>query len=324
MERPSYPPNRPHAPRRRAMTLIELLVVVSVIGLLIALLLPAVQSAREAARRAQCANNLKQLGLALHNYEAAEGSFPSKEYTSAQSRMLPYLEQAPLYDAINFDRCHLADTDEWGSNETAYQTKVATFLCPSDEIDPVRDAGINYPGNYGVGFDDGSNPKDNGLIRRRFGDTVRIASITDGTSNTAAFAEWCLGRYQSGRDPLRTVFSAPVARSARNDFDRFSEACRHIDRRNAELYPTSKGDNWLEPAPGRTLYNHTLPVNGNSCKSAVAFAMAAWTAGSEHPGGAHVAFADGHVNFVRRGVETAVWHALGSRDGGEVASLANR
>jgi prepilin-type N-terminal cleavage/methylation domain-containing protein/prepilin-type processing-associated H-X9-DG protein len=133
-------------PRRGGFTLIELLVVISIIGVLIALLLPAVQAAREAARRSQCTNNLKQLGLAVHNYESSYGSFPlagqgslyppaiaipDTQYvdgTGAHARALQFLEQGTVWNSINFelDYNHLS-----GSNYTAYTTVVATFLCPS-------------------------------------------------------------------------------------------------------------------------------------------------------------------------------------------------
>jgi prepilin-type N-terminal cleavage/methylation domain-containing protein/prepilin-type processing-associated H-X9-DG protein len=148
--------------RRRGFTLIELLVVIAIIGVLIALLLPAVQSAREAARRAQCTNNLKQIGLAVHNYLSANDSVPplmiiyspvgtrnTAQAFSPQARMLPYLEQASMYNAINFDVGprwgsgdgnivnsmfgSTADCDVWGLiNATATANQITSFLCPSD------------------------------------------------------------------------------------------------------------------------------------------------------------------------------------------------
>jgi prepilin-type N-terminal cleavage/methylation domain-containing protein len=144
--------------RRRGFTLIELLVVIAIIAVLIALLLPAVQSAREAARRIQCVNNLKQIGLALHNYHTGNDTFPlgaslnmyytfayyAKQNWSAQALMLPQLEQLPVYNSINF--YFGVDTAGTGSNSslvnsTAMYTKVAAFLCPSDPA-----SGGGWPG----------------------------------------------------------------------------------------------------------------------------------------------------------------------------------
>ena len=130
---------------RKGFTLIELLVVIAIIAVLIALLLPAVQAAREAARRAQCSNNLKQLGVALHNYHSAVGSFPmgsaiaysdpgvqtSWGTWSAQSLMLPYLEQTPVYNSINFDWTNWYDVGA-PINSTAWNMNVLSFYCPSD------------------------------------------------------------------------------------------------------------------------------------------------------------------------------------------------
>ncbi len=141
--------------RRSGFTLIELLVVIAIIAVLIALLLPAVQAAREAARRSQCTNNLKQIGLALHNYENSVGAFPPAGkltyYASSPAnsqfvdgvgvlpRLLSYLEAMPTYDAINFslDYNHLS-----GANFTGYSTVVSGFLCPSANREPAggRDA----------------------------------------------------------------------------------------------------------------------------------------------------------------------------------------
>ncbi len=137
------PESRRDAPSR-GFTLIELLVVIAIIGVLIALLLPAVQSAREAARRSQCTNNLKQIGLALHNYENSNGAFPpagkstyyafsppNSQFVNGVGllpRLLAFLEQVPTYNAINFslDYNHLS-----GANFTGYSTVISAFLCPS-------------------------------------------------------------------------------------------------------------------------------------------------------------------------------------------------
>jgi prepilin-type N-terminal cleavage/methylation domain-containing protein len=215
---------------RTGFTLIELLVVITIIGMVIALLLPAVQAAREAARRAQCVNNLKQIGIALHNYHTTLGVFPfgmGARYVnylcmwhSAQSMLLPYLDQIPLYNASNFN--FPIDTPSGNSlgrawsrlagvvNSTANSTKVAVFLCPSDTSvfrDP-RWPGLNYLGNFGV------NPRGwwipqvaDGLFYAE--NRIGIGAIKDGSSNTAAFGESLKGdddesRYTPRADVLMT------------------------------------------------------------------------------------------------------------------------
>jgi len=221
------------AARRGGFTLIELLVVIAIIAVLISLLLPAVQSAREAARRAQCINNLKQLGLAVANYESANGAYPASYGAppwngtwgswSPQSMMLGYVEQTQVYNACNFKVvCHEGDAVS-AINQTAVTLRIANFLCPSSpeprgtywgKPRPGNSyfgsvgATLNWVGNMGSG-------RPNGLFM--FGgagndwdkvNAIKIGDITDGTSNTIAFGEWKMGDFDENKLSLQDVIKA--------------------------------------------------------------------------------------------------------------------
>ena len=215
-----------HRPRRlgRGFTLIELLVVIAIIAVLIALLLPAVQAAREAARRSQCTNNLKQFGLALHNYHSAMGSFPpagtrptrldldlggSWGCWSAHAMLLPFLEQQPLHSALNFDVAAIGDWPNGNTmgnemNTTGVKTAVSSFVCPSAPSFPGGNGffGGPFPGNsYFVSVGSSMNqygregyfgPPPNGVFEV-LGGVYRERDISDGTSSTIVMSEWRTG-----------------------------------------------------------------------------------------------------------------------------------
>ncbi len=193
--------------RDSGFTLIELLVVIAIIAVLIALLLPAVQAAREAARRSQCINNLKQIGLAIHNYHQAIDSLPPGHFGTgwndwnAITMLLPYMEQGSLYNTINFANVGDAAAPVYKPNTTAFRTKINGLLCPSD---PDRLTNVfghsNYYGNSGNTpesiFDNKSHGASNGLFAsvnhengKPNANAVSFRDITDGLSQTAAFSE---------------------------------------------------------------------------------------------------------------------------------------
>ncbi len=217
----------PRSPRNMlGFTLIELLVVIAIIAVLIGLLLPAVQAAREAARRAQCVNNLKQLGLALHNYHSTYDTFPmiypsrttgTRELRgswgcwSAQSMLLGYLEQQPVYNSLNFSIVNRHSEQGSSVQYTGITTRIASFLCPSSPLPRgnLENSGRPNPGNNyyastgpSLHFAEGSaggGPK--GIFRvagaaelkNASGGAIGIRDVSDGTSNTIAFGEWRTG-----------------------------------------------------------------------------------------------------------------------------------
>jgi prepilin-type N-terminal cleavage/methylation domain-containing protein/prepilin-type processing-associated H-X9-DG protein len=346
--------------RRPGFTLIELLVVIAIIGVLIALLLPAVQAAREAARRAQCVNNLKQIGLAIHNYESSVNALPWGDgpdlwnQWSSLALISPYMEQYNVYSAINFD---------WGmqeparlANTTAQRTKLAFLQCPSD-IDRLTapDGHNNYASNAGnapAAFYDWNNTGAfNGLFgwsgrpperatqagERKLRPIVVLADITDGTSNTAAFSERVkgVGWFANPTVVDRMTPSATPVRIAKpaNDNDlntpqAFYQQCRATGPNlpGAAFSPNfyAFGSYWHNGGFGHSRYNHLMTPNSHSCNYSNTRwggdSGGAYTASSRHPGGVNVCFADGSVKFIKASVAAETWWALGSRAGGEVVS----
>ncbi len=340
---------------QRGFTLIELLVVIAIIAVLIALLLPAVQSAREAARRVQCVNNLKQIGLALHNYATRTDCLPPSgaantvpQDFSMKGRLLADLEQSVLYNALNFswNCCDSADGPGYYWNMTAYSSRVDAYLCPSDPnvglnivytqdgfSAPSRGTG-NYTNNVGTDrYYNGMRPTgpayflSNGTDIGLAGGPVRFASVVDGLSQTAAFSEWIKGTSGAFASPRGVVYQSTanvgqfVGRPNPNDLD--AAACQ------ASTTPIwdYKGMLWLDDASGKGGgYTSIQPPNAKSCQSNqdnAAFVHGIDSiigASSFHPGGVNVLFLDGSVKFVKDSVSIGVWRALSSMSGGEIVS----
>jgi len=289
---------------RRGFTLVELLVVIAIIGILMSLLLPAVQAAREAARRIECANNLKQMGLALQNYHDSYKSFPSgfvfPNKTFWSGLLLQQMEEVPLYDTLNFSAAWTAPP-----NSTACATLLSVYRCPSSTApEHLTAQGIDdrVPCNY-LACSSGTAPLESGpdpLVGRTYSDGVfflnshiRMADIIDGTSSTVAIGEALFDFDIQGPDHTGTI-----------------QVVDHW------YIGTEEGrGNEVSESMGTTAAKINAFFDPNEFIDSRELCFA-----SRHPGGAQVVFADGHVAFNAETIDLTIWGGLGTRAGGETVS----
>lgn len=329
-----------HGSRRRGFTLVELLVVIAIIGTLVGLLLPAVQSAREASRRMSCSNRLKQIGLALHMHHDQNRHFPSQrdQHTAPVppvqqsfyrwgplASLTPFLEQSAIYGAIDLKKPLYLFSMGPPPGVTTHPdlaaevaTSVPTFLCPSDVHERVSESwgSTNYVANNGRALDGGVYVDTDGLFfidsRSRFRD------ILDGTSNTIAFSETLIGSglpnstrgaaNLGSEGVLASIFNA----SAPTVTDSWC-----LD--DAATVVFKRGEKWADGSVNDSGYHHHRGPNSNE-NDCYSRSSAIKSARSRHTGGVMVLVADGAVRFVTDSIDLMTWQHLGSIADREVIS----
>jgi prepilin-type N-terminal cleavage/methylation domain-containing protein/prepilin-type processing-associated H-X9-DG protein len=339
--------------RNQAFTLIELLVVIAIMAILMAMVLSAVQRVREAANRARCQSNLRQIGVALHNYEAMRGAFPVARRPfspppplvhSALAQLLPYVEQENVYGEIDFGTPPIyfaGTTAPSAGNYQASITVIPLWVCPSDGLQgrvpgngslavmpngavssTDHYAGTNYVSCVGTGAAStnwGKYANSDGI----FGQTpYRVADVTDGLSNTAAFSESLLGQGgdaeppSSGPQPMTDYRRQVLTLSGSTVTD--DTNCGNGLGNSGAYYSNLRGAKWINGHYADANYNHhLLPNDARPDCSNASHNPGQAAARSNHIGGVNVLFGDGSVHYVSNSVNYSTWQAMATRAGND-------
>jgi prepilin-type N-terminal cleavage/methylation domain-containing protein/prepilin-type processing-associated H-X9-DG protein len=319
---------------RCGFTLVELLVVIAIIGILVTLMLPAVQAARNAARRVACANNVRQIGIALHNHLSTKQYFPPGNTTgpgvqafkglSSHAHLLPFIEEDIVYSMINRNLAY--DAPE---NAMALNIQVSTYLCPADSgnhMPPDLGGQNSYYCNQGTSivFNPPSRsandpnkdmPRPNGVFY--LGSRTDTNDIKDGTSKTVAFSEKLLGDGSNGISTAASDTYQPGTYPS--TADEAMADCKAVDITDLTKQSISNvGAPWLWAYHSTTMYWHASTPNTRSCMYPPGRIMT--TASSAHLGGVNVVMCDGSSRFIADDIDLQIWRALGTRAGGETIS----
>jgi prepilin-type N-terminal cleavage/methylation domain-containing protein/prepilin-type processing-associated H-X9-DG protein len=293
---------------QRGVTLVELLVVLGVIGLLLALLLPAVQQTREAARQVQCKNHLHQIGLGCASFHESHGELPKT--TEPILVLLATVESQALYDEMT----------KTGVRVDTLPTGPAWTVCPSDPLAEARQRRVSYRLN------DGSAISPSNGIRVALGrQTTRYRDLSDGLSTTALFAERLVQSHpypqseaEGLQQPLRCFWRTPQRYLPGQEWE-LAQYCLDPASRVNPTFGEVNGSDFL-PEGASGAYNHLIPPNNWSFSNgpdSMYAANGAMPPSSQHPGGVHVLMADGSVRFVSSSIDLRPWWAMGSRNGND-------
>jgi prepilin-type N-terminal cleavage/methylation domain-containing protein len=323
-----------------AFTLVELLVVIAIIGILVALLLPAIQAAREAARRSQCANNLRQISLATHNHlSAMKWIPPALDWTKATAsgwsvlaRLMPYAEETSLHSLIDF-RYNYSDVTNAPQHKQVTEMKIPMFSCPSEQqaVPKTGTSQNHFPPSYAANqgtwftFDPATKRTGNGsfLVNEKIGDR----RFSDGMSKTLAFAEVkaYTARLANGGNPSSLGAAIPDTPAAVVAFGGTLGATGHTEWVDGKIHETG----FTSTFPPNTVFTYTDStgtydvdlISRTESAAGASPTYACVTARSYHPGVVQAAMMDGSVRNVANDIDIAIWRAAGTRNGAETLDL---